>query len=198
MSRRYSARLAATCLILAAWSPLQAAGLDVDLALTNGNIRTIDANGSIVSTVVIDDGKIIAVGTEAILADFAPQQVLDLKGRTVLPGFVDNHVHPTGPRGFAPTVVNLRHAYTWPENVRLLKEAVAGMPPGAWIRASAFRTHFADDFPTTPWFNTDLSQVPDRHALDKISPDNPMIVRVSQFVVANTLALRLGGITRDG
>lgn len=178
-------------------APALAAGIHADLVLKNGKIYTVDANDDVVTTVVVDDGKIVAAGDAAILADYDAGQVLDLKGQTVLPGFVDNHVHPRPPRRLPPTVVDLRYAYSWEDNEKLLKQAVAEVPPGTWVRGSAFRLHFADDAPITPWFNADISRIPDRHALDRIAPDNPVIIRASQFVVANSLALRLAGITRD-
>lgn len=169
----------------------------VDLILKNGNIATMDARNSSATTVVVDDGRIVAVGDDNIAEDYSAEQTLDLKGRTTLPGFVDNHVHPRPARPLPPGEVDLRYAYTWADNERILKQALKGRPPGTWVRASAFRLHFADDAPATPWINEDISKIPDRHALDKIAPNNPVIVRASQLVVANSLALQLAGITRD-
>lgn len=190
--------VAAACSIgLAAMSCANAA-TKVDLILTNGKIATVDAKNNFVTTVVVDDGRIVATGDASIAADYVAEKTLDLGGKTVLPGFVDNHVHPTPPRSMvAPTVVDLTHAYTWAENEKILKAAVKNLPSGVWVRASAFRYYFTGDEPPTVWINEDVNKIPTRWMLDKVAPNNPLIVRASQLVVANSLALKLFGITKD-
>lgn len=178
-------------------APGALAATEVDLILKNGKVATMDAQGRVATTVIIDDGRIVAVGDESIAADYSAGKTLDVGGRMVLPGFVDNHVHPRPARPLPPGEVDLRYAYAWADNEKLLKRAVKGLPAGTWLRASAFRLHFADDAPATPWINEDISKIPNRYALDKIAPNNPVIVRASQLVVANSLALKLFGITRD-
>jgi predicted amidohydrolase YtcJ len=72
------------------------AGADADLILHNGKIVTVDSAFSIQAAVAIKSGKIVAVGSEAFVlkTERGPQTaVIDLKGRTVLPGLVDAHVH---------------------------------------------------------------------------------------------------------
>lgn len=170
----------------------------VDLILKNGKIATIDEQNSFVSTVVVNDGRIVAVGDETVAAGYTAKRTLDLGGKTVLPGFVDNHVHPGPARPrVAPGEVDLVHAYTWAENEKILREAVKNLPPGVWLRASAFRRYFTDAEPSTVWINEDVRKIPTRWMLDKIAPNNPVIVRASQLVVANSMALKLFGITKD-
>lgn len=169
----------------------------VDLILTNGNIATIDKDNSFATTVVVHDGRIVAVGDAAIADAYEARDTIDLGGKTMLPGFVDNHVHPRPNIPLPEGVVDLRYVYTWEENEALLREAAEKLKPGEWLRATAFRLHFADDAPATPWFADDLSRVPNRRVLDELAPNNPAIVRVGQFVVANSLALKIGGITRN-
>lgn len=190
---------AACCLVVVAASVSAAhAATRVDLILTNGKIATVDDNNSFVTTVVVDKGRILATGDAATTADYVADRTLDLGGKTVLPGFVDNHVHPGPPRPMAgPTVVDLTHAYTWAESERRLRTAVKNLPPGVWLRASAFRLYFTEAEPPTVWINEDVDKIPTRWMLDKIAPNNPVIVRASQLVVANSLALKLFGITKD-
>ena len=196
LSRR--SLVASACAIGIAAMSSASAATKVDLILTNGKIATIDAQNSFVTTVVVDDGKILATGDASIAADYVADQTLDLGGRTVLPGFVDNHVHPGPPQPLvAPTEVDLVHAYTWAENEKILRAAVKQLPAGVWLRASAFRRYFTDAEPPTVWINEDVKKLPTRWMLDKIVPNNPLIVRASQLVVANSLALRMFGITKD-
>jgi predicted amidohydrolase YtcJ len=191
--------LATGCAVVLGIAPLDAlAATQVDLILKNGKIATVDASNSVVSTVVVDDGRIVAVGDESIAAGYTAQRTLDLGGKTVLPGFVDNHVHPGPPQPLtAPAEVDLVHAYTWADNEKILREAVKKLPPGAWLRASAFRRYFTDAEPATVWINEDVKKIPTRWMLDKVTPNNPLIVRASQLVVANSMALRMFGITKD-
>lgn len=170
----------------------------MDLILRNGKIATVDSQNRMVSTVVVKDGRIVAVGDPGVAEGYEAARELDLGGRTVLPGFCDNHVHPGPPREMAgPAELDLVHAYTWAENEKLLKAAVSRLPPGAWLRASAFRLYFTGAEPPTVWINEDVNRIPTRWMLDKVAPRNPVIVRASQLVVANSMALRLAGITRD-
>jgi predicted amidohydrolase YtcJ len=168
-----------------------------DLILTNGKIATVDARNSFATTVVVRDGRIVAVGDARVAEGYEAAQVIDLKGRTVLPGFCDNHHHPGIPTPLPPGTVDLRHAYTWAENAQKLREAARTLPKGAWLRASAFRLYFTEAEPATIWINPDISKIPTRWMLDKVVPDNPLVVRASQLVVANSAALKLAGITRD-
>jgi predicted amidohydrolase YtcJ len=64
-----------------------------DLTLINGKIHTLDARNSIVSSVTIRNGKFAAVGREARSDDSRCMRTIDLRGRTAVPGLVDNHNH---------------------------------------------------------------------------------------------------------
>src|SRR3981081_3696151 len=73
-----------------------AQGADANLILHNGKIVTVDQKFSVQQAVAIKSGKIAAVGSDSVIlkAERGPKtEVLDLKGRTVLPGLVDAHVH---------------------------------------------------------------------------------------------------------
>jgi predicted amidohydrolase YtcJ len=64
-----------------------------DVTLINGKIHTLDARNSIVSSVTIKNGKFAAVGREAQSDDSLCKLTIDLRGRTAVPGLVDNHNH---------------------------------------------------------------------------------------------------------
>src|SRR4029453_15181667 len=108
------------------------AGTDQTLVLTNGRIHTLDARNTIARTVSIRNGRFVAVG------DSAPSRVpntrvLDLKGRTVVPGLVEGHVHIV-------SLANRPGYHTIPENttsIREIQEALSArrknVPDGQWI-----------------------------------------------------------------
>src|SRR5919199_330024 len=92
--------LLAVVLGLSALGPgavLRAAQADApaDLVLLNGNIATVDASSSMQQAVAIRDGKFVAVGSNEAVSPFIGEatQVVDLNGRTVLPGLVDSRIH---------------------------------------------------------------------------------------------------------
>ena len=65
----------------------------MDKIFYNGTIRTLDDNNTIVEAAAIKDGKIAFLGSNAEAEGFAYAEKIDLKGRTMLPGFVDSHMH---------------------------------------------------------------------------------------------------------
>jgi predicted amidohydrolase YtcJ len=80
------------CFLLATCSDKQIA----DIILHNGKVITVDSNFSIVEALAIKDGKILALGSSAEILKLTGQstQVIDLKGKTVVPGMIDAHAHP--------------------------------------------------------------------------------------------------------
>ncbi|HEV8689774.1 MAG TPA: amidohydrolase, partial [Ideonella sp.] len=66
------------------------------LVLRGGKVRTMDAGGRVASAVAVRHGRIVVVGSDQEVRDYigADTQVIELNGRTVLPGFIDGHVHP--------------------------------------------------------------------------------------------------------
>ena len=109
-------------------SPL--GGPPPDLTLVNGRIHTMDARNTIASTVTIRNGRIAAVGNEAPPAG---TQVIDLRGRTVVPGLIESHIHSV-------SLANRPGYHTILENttsIREIQEALAArrknVPEGQWI-----------------------------------------------------------------
>src|SRR5688572_4970430 len=159
-----------------------------ELILTNGKIVTVDARFSIAQAVAIADGRIAAVGTDKEIEALAARTTrrIDLQGRTVVPGLIDNHMHL------------LRAGTTWQREVRwdcigyrtqaleLLRERVRASQPGDWIYNLGGWTldQFADDpHPFT------------RAELDKVGPANPIFVQASYYRgYANSLAMKTLGI----
>jgi len=155
-------------------------------SFVNGNIYTMENEKSICEAFSVYDGKIVACGvTEDILKEDAAE-VIDLQGKTVLPGFIDAHQHILSyTRGLQ--AVNLRAVTSWREAKEKLKERAAVTPAGKWVKGTCFNHENWDD-PT----------LPTKEELDDITKNHPLLIsRYCMHVhVANSQALQIGGITK--
>ncbi len=163
------------------------AGADADLILHNGKIVTVDSAFSIQAAVAIKSGKVVAVGSEAFVlkTERGPQTaVIDLEGRTVLPGLVDAHVHAleAALSEFRAPLPLLRSFAA--VEAYILQEA-AKTPKGEWIVVP--RT-----FPT----RLKEMRMPTRALLD-VDNDHPVLFDASYVLVLNSYALRKCGIDRN-
>jgi predicted amidohydrolase YtcJ len=161
-------------------------GADADLILHNGKIVTVDSRFSIAQAVAMKDGAITAVGRDAdVLKERgANTRVIDLKGRTVLPGLFDSHVHALE-AGLSEYGAPLPPLDSIAAVQAYLRERAKTTPKGQWIVV-----------PRT--FPTRLSemQMPTRRDLDVLT-DHPVMFDASYVVIANSLALKISGITRE-
>lgn len=167
----------------------EAAQQAADIVLTGGNILTVDEGSSTASAVAIADGRFVAVGSDEEVAPFVGPETktVDLAGRTVIPGLIDNHLHQLRGALNAP-LVSFLEARSIADVQEALAARVAETPPGEWIQASS------------AWHESTLAEgrLPTRHDLDAVSPDNPVYVpRGGHVVTANSAALAAAGITKD-
>jgi len=166
-----------------------AEGNMVDLMLVNGRVWTGDAARPWAEAVAVRDGKILAVGTAAELRGLAGSaaKLVDLGGALVLPGFIDSHTHFLA-GGFALKTVQLRDVRSRAEFVARIAAKARELGPGRWIL-------------TGDWDHQQLDPVelPSRDWIDAVTPENPVCVNRfdGHMVVANSLALRMAGITKD-
>ena len=170
---------------------LAAAGLvaaaDANLILHHGKILTVDREFSVREAVAIKDGRIVKAGpdNEVLGSERGPgTRVIDLAGRTVLPGLIDSHLHPLegGLSEFRrplPPLVSIAAAQSY------IRERMAKTPKGKWIVVP--RT-----FPTRM---QDL-RMPTRKDLD-VATEHPVLFDASYVVILNSYALRLCGIGKD-
>ena len=110
----------------------QAGPADGTIALTNGRIHTMDGNNSVVSQVLIRNGRFAAVGNN-LAAQAGNVRSVDLRGRTVIPGIIDahNHIVLVGNRPGWHTP--LEHVFTIPDAIAVLKTRAAGVPRGEFV-----------------------------------------------------------------
>jgi predicted amidohydrolase YtcJ len=106
-----------------------------DTVLVNGKILTVDAQFSTREALAIRDGRIVALGRSADLRKTAGPmtRVVDLQGRTVIPGLIDSHLHAIRAAQTFSTEVNWTGAATLTEALGRISEAARTMKPGAWL-----------------------------------------------------------------
>jgi hypothetical protein len=155
---------------------------DGSVALTGGRIRTLAAGDRVAEAMLIRHGRIAALGSRDDVAAATPRgvPVIDLEGRTALPGLIDAHTHLELSTLAERFWIVVRFLDVDGILARL-REAVAAAAPGAWIVAQGT---FGQALPT-------------RGQLDAVAPANPVVVRESMHLqAANTLALQRAGIDR--
>src|SRR6476646_1581390 len=119
------------CLLFASNSWAQAP----DTLLINGKILTVDSQFSIREAIAIRDGKILAVGKTTDIRKLAgpASRIIDLQGRTVIPGLIDSHLHGIRAGLSFTTEVNWVGATSLDEAVSRIRQAARTMKPGAWL-----------------------------------------------------------------
>ena len=163
----------------------------MQLLLLNGNLLTMDPARPRAEALLAEDGRLRVVGTnaEARAAAESGAEVVDLRGRTVLPGFNDAHCHVLV-FGMNLNQVDLKHPGVPSITVltERITERVAVEPPGTWIRGFGYDNNklIEDRHPT-------------RTDLDAVAPSHPIVVKHTSghMLVANSVALRLAGVDRS-
>jgi predicted amidohydrolase YtcJ len=160
-----------------------------DLILVNGDIYTVDARLGRVEALAIAQGKILAAGTSEEIRKWAGPQtkVVDLEGKFVLPGFNDAHTH-IGGGGLALLSVNVEGTRSLKEFQDRIRARLEDFKPGEWATGSGW------DHSLWP-----ENRIPTRKDLDAVSTEHPLLFeRVDgHSSVANSLALKLAGITKE-
>jgi hypothetical protein len=193
------ARRAAPCLALSAFLvalPGPAGAVEpADLVLRNAVVHTLDAKRPRAEAVAVRGSRIVAVGSNADVRAFVGEgtRVLDLRGRTVVPGFDDSHAHFLG-IGFARLDVDLVGTRSYAEVVERVAAAVKGRRPGEWVRGRGWHEGKWE----TPAPGA-VRGFPTHAALTAASPDNPVVLERADghAVLANAKAMALKGISRE-
>jgi predicted amidohydrolase YtcJ len=166
-----------------------------DLVLRNAVVHTMDATRPRAGAIAVRGSRIVTVGEDAeVTALVGPKtRVLDLHGRTIVPGFNDSHAHLLG-IGFARLDVDLTGTTTWPEVVDQVAKAVRTRKAGEWVRGRGWHEG--------KWASPAAGAVrgfPRHDALSAVSPDNPVVLERADghAVLANLRAMSLKGITRE-
>ena len=157
------------------------------LIVHHGKIATVDDRFSLVEALAVRGDRIVAVGkNDDVLKLAGPEtKLVDLAGKTVIPGLCDSHVHATG-----AALYEYDHPIPEMDTVADVLKYIAGrtqaLKEGDWIVIrQVFITRLRDQ------------RYPTRRELDTIAPKNPVMFSTGPDCVCNSLALELSGIDRD-
>ncbi|MBB4393792.1 putative amidohydrolase YtcJ [Bradyrhizobium sp. ERR14] len=159
-----------------------------DPVLINGKVLTLDERSTMTEAVAVADGKILATGTSASIKALAGARtrVLDVAGKTVIPGLIDTHAHFKA-AGLGDYVVIMGRAKTVAEALEAIKAFAAKKKPGEWIVGGAWH----------PPSQLAEKRYLTRQEIDSVAPDNPVYLRtVGHFSMANSMALQRVGIDK--
>lgn len=185
------ASLAAASTALALVSCANIAAPGADTVYVDGKVVTADKAFSIAQAMAVKDGKFVGVGSTAEMRKFVgpTTRVVDLRGRTVIPGLMDSHSHMSG-AGTAETTAQVLPAKTVADAQAIIAAFIKtkNVPDGHWVQTS--RWHPPSQLKEQRYLT--------RQELDAVSAGHPVFVQtVGHFAMANTRALELAGITRE-
>jgi hypothetical protein len=160
------------------------------LILTNGQFHTLNSEAPLAQAVAIKDGKIVAVGSESWVMNFANDQTqqVDLKGHTVIPGLNDSHLHLI--RGGLNYNLELRWegVPSLADALRMLKEQALRTPSPQWVRVVGGWTEF----------QFAERRMPTLEELNEAAPETPVFVlHLYDRALLNQAALKAVGYTKE-
>jgi predicted amidohydrolase YtcJ len=182
------AALSIVLLLLASAVPARAQAPDT--ILVNGKILTVDAQSSVREALAIRDGRITALGTSAQMRALAGSQsrVIDLQGRTVIPGLIDSHLHAIRAALSFTTEVNWIGVGTLEQALGRVKDAARTMKPGSWLIVAG------------GWNPQQFKENrrPTQAELVAVAPENPVYVQFTySWSMMTPLAHQALGITSE-
>lgn len=163
---------------------LEAQGNTADLVLFNGKIVTVDDAFSIHQAIVVKDGRIVAVGGNELHNRYTATRTIDLRGRMVMPGFHDTHIHLGG---HSRRYIDLNDTTSLAQLKDQVRDKAKELGPGEWITGAGWdEYHFTEQ------------RKPLRGDLDAAAPNNPVVLTRAggHSSVGNSKALQLADINR--
>jgi predicted amidohydrolase YtcJ len=156
-----------------------------ELIIHHAKIYTVDDKFTVAEAMAVNDGKIIAIGTnDDILKQYESDSITDAGGKAVFPGFNDAHAHFIG-YAMSLQTVNLVDTKSWEEVLEKCSAFAKALPAGVWITGRG-------------WDQNDwaVKEFPDNAKLNELFPDRPVIItRIDgHAAMANAKALELAGV----
>ncbi|MDI6766007.1 MAG: amidohydrolase family protein [Bacteroidota bacterium] len=159
---------------------------EANYLLINGIIYTLDSNNTVAQAIAIRENRIAAIGTSAdLMRAFKSTNVIDLQGKTVIPGLIDGHCHVLGEGGRLQTLDLV--GTTSPEQIaEMVAKQSKEIPVGQWIIGRGWDQN--------DWNN---KRFPTHQLLDRAAPNNPVLLRRvdGHAMWVNTKTMQLAGIT---
>jgi predicted amidohydrolase YtcJ len=160
-------------------------------AIINGNIITVDVDNPQSEAALVIGDKIARIGTDEEIQAFIDNdtKVIDLEGKTMVPGFIDCHAHPIM---FGLSLMTINCTSPQMKSIKEILDAykkdVKEKGSGSWIIGFGYDDH-----------NLEEKRHPTRWDLDRVAPDNPAMISrfCGHILVVNSQALEIAGITKD-
>ena len=159
----------------------------LDKLFINGEIYSMKKEGEKFQSLGVKDGKIIFLGTDEEGKNISSKELIDLKGKMMIPGMADAHLHLYAYCQNL-TFVDLSKVYNINEMISLMKEKVKNVKKGDWVKGV--------NFDQSKWKE---NRFPTLEEMNSISKDNPVIIKrcCLHAVVANSRALEIAGIGKN-
>ncbi|MBS1507815.1 MAG: amidohydrolase [Bacteroidetes bacterium] len=154
----------------------------------NASILTQNSKQPLAEAMLVENGKFVAVGRWKDVEHFATTATtrIDLKGKTVLPGFNDAHIHLWKIGQLASFIIDLRGVKNIPELQAKVKASLLNVTPGTWVTGRGFNEQVLEE-----------KRMPTAEDLDAISNQHPiyLIRTCAHIAVVNSLAVEMAGVT---
>ena len=159
----------------------------LDKLFINGEIYSMKKEGEKFQSLGVKDGKITFLGTDEEAKNVSSKELIDLKGKMMIPGMADAHLHLYAYCQNL-TFVDLSKVQNINEMINLMKEKVKNVKKGDWVKGV--------NFDQSKWKE---NRFPTLEEMDSISKDNPVIIKrcCLHAVVANSKALKMAGIGKN-
>ena len=159
----------------------------LDKLFINGEIYSMKKEGEKFQSLGVKDGKIVFLGTNDEAKNVSSKELIDLKGKMMIPGMADAHLHLYAYCQNL-TFVDLSKVHNINEMINLMKEKVKNVKKGDWVKGV--------NFDQSKWKE---NRFPTLEEMNSISKDNPVIIKrcCLHAVVANSRALEIAGIGKN-
>ena len=159
----------------------------LDKLFINGEIYSMKKEGEKFQSLGVKDGKITFLGTDEEAKNVSSKELIDLKGKMMIPGMADAHLHLYAYCQNL-TFVDLSKVHNINEMINLMKEKVKNVKKGDWVKGV--------NFDQSKWKE---NRFPTLEEMNSISKDNPVIIKrcCLHAVVANSKALKIAGIGKN-
>lgn len=176
-------------ILLLGLMPTQSQVEPADLVLQNGNVYTANDKSPHAQAIVVKGDRVVFVGSDSNAQKYVGKgtRVVDLHGNTVLPGMADAHQHLSGV-GFREMTLNLEGTTSLEDFLAKVKARVDQAKPNEWVTGRGWiETHWRPPVFPTRW------------DLDKVAPNNPVILGRADGhgAVANSAALKIAGVDKN-